>query len=578
MSFYITNYPQFLENPEDFFKTDLIEQGSSAHNGILIHIDGYIIPRLEIFEQTKNENQHDLLFKLYIKYGTQFIRFVKGVFNIVIIDKNKFFIYNDPHSIKKVFIYSEQEFFFISNDMKKIRSRFALTLNRENAAIFCLLNHFLIGQTLFTKTTCSEPATIIEYSNRQLSSSSYWKPDELLSQSIVSNKNESDFTHFWEKLISSYIEYLTPQNISITLTGGNDSRLVLAPLLKRKISFSAFTYGNPDSADVVIAKQIVQTSNINFRNYFVDNPSKEWFLHQSEELIDIGNSLVNIHRAHRNDALEKETVINPKVEMVFTGLMGGEYLKEPSYDNIVLPKVFQELLHKIHRNEGIILVRNQLSLSGIDTNSIDLGKVYDELKSFLDKNFHKNNRRMKFLLTYYHYGCGHHTQDSFIFNYHCKHVVNPFMDIDFLEKISSSDFWYLNKRRNLFGKIFHSRLYIEMTDKLAPELSDVPYAKRGQYTANEMINKPLFYLLKRFKYIVFRTGNQYPSSFPMDTWLYDFSKEQLDFLHPDIKKLFFNDILLARLEIIKSRTKEEQWHPVTNPINLSMCLKSYENT
>jgi hypothetical protein len=576
MNYYITNFPQFLKSKKDKFNTNVIINENKQDGNIFFFIDGYIIPRMEIFDEYKNQNQYNLLFNLYKKYGEKFIEYIKGVFNIVIIDKSKFLIYNDHHAIKRVFTYNDAGCFFISNDLKTIREHFSLSINYENAAIFCLLNHFFNGYTIFDKITFSNPASKIKYSNNQITTSFYWKPNELFVDNESSKKNKFDFSIFWEKLLNNYVEYIKPKQISVTLTGGNDSRMVLAPLLNKNYSLHAFSFGNPKSFDVVIAKQIARKSKLNYNYYYLIEPSKEWLYVQVSKLIDIGNTLINFHRAHRNDALEKETDSFPETEMIFTGLMGGEYLKEPYYNDIVLPKLFNELIKNKNKQDNLNFIKRQLKIKGIKTDNIDLNKVYEKIISFLNDNICSNQKKTKFILTYYFYGCAHHSQDSNIFNYHCQHVVNPFMDIDFLEKMSTSNNFYVNKKGNLFSRLFHSKLYIEITNDLAPELSNIPYAKRGQYTARELLNKPFIYLFKRIKYLIIKDKLKYPSNFPMGDWLYQFSKEELDNIHPELCKILNNNTLTNKLESIRSKTNEEHWHPITNPINLSLYLKAYE--
>jgi hypothetical protein len=576
MNFYITNFPQFLINHKGPFITNLIKKEDKEHGDLFFHIDGYIIPRMKIFDEYKNQSQDDLLINLYRKYGEKFIRYIKGVFIIVIIHKDKFFIYNDIHSIKKVFTYNDGNYFFISDDLKTIRNHFPFAIDYENAAVFCLFSHFLNGDTIFKKIRYSEPANKIEFSDNQLKTSFYWKPNELFLEKKTNEENGFNFSIFWEKLINSYVEYIKPEHLSITLTGGIDCRMVLAPLLNRNYFLHTFSFGDPQSFDVVVAKQIAETLKLGFQNYFVNNPTKEWVLDQSGKLIDIGNTLINFHRAHRNDALEKAAASYPDTEMIFSGLMGGEYLKEPFFDDIVLPKFLNGFLINNNRGDNINFIKDQLKLKGINTENIDLNKVYEKIKSFPNSINCPDARIRKFLMTHYFYGCAHHSQDANIFNHHCKHVVNPFMDIDFLEKISSSGEWYINKKRSFFNRLFHSQLYVKTTNDLAPGLSKVPYAKRGHYTANDLINKPFVYLFKRFKYLISDNKNQYPSNFAMGEWLYQFSKEQLDKLHPDVSNIFIKDFLINKLENIRSETTEEQWHPVTNPINLSLYLKAYE--
>jgi hypothetical protein len=458
-----------------------------------------------------------------------------------------------------------------------IKKHFSVKINNENIALFCLTSHFFDGNTIFQNTKYTSPASKLSISHNKLIISSYWEPSRLLKEQFTTPKITTvEFSHFWSILINNYIKYLQPKSISITLTGGNDSRMVLTPLLNQGYSLHTFSFGNPKSKDVVIANRIAEKSKLRYKNYFVEKPSKEWLLNQSIKLIDIGSTLINLHRAHRNDALEKEKFLNPDTEILFTGLMGGEYLKEPSYDDIILPKLFYDLSKVKNDQTGINIIEDKLKTKGLKTEKIDIPTVFAKFNSFLKFQNCFNEREKKFILTYFFYGSAHHSQDSTIFNYHCKRVVNPFMDIDFLEELSRSKYWYINKPINPLDKLFHSRFIVKITNELAPELSNIPYAKKGQYTANDLLHRPLFYIVKRIKYYLINNNHQFQPNFPMGNWLYEFSKEQLEKLHPSLEDIFNKSILNKRLEYIKGYTTEENWHIITNLLNLSLYLYEYE--
>ena len=133
----------------------------------------------------------------------------------------------------------------------------------------------------------------------------------------------------------------------------------------------------------------------------------------------------------------------------------------------------------------------------------------------------KDKKEREFLYAFYLYGSAHHYQDSAVFSNQVKYLVNPFMDIDFLELLSHSSFLSVNKPGMGFkDKLFSSKLQIAITDLLAPQLSDITYAKKGQYTAKEFLGNPIIYLINSFIRNVIR--KQYPYNFPYGNWFRTF--------------------------------------------------------
>ncbi len=575
MNWYIKNNPNYKKNDDCVYLTNLIDQFDDNEKPF-IYIEGYIIPRIAYFDEYKELSKEDLVIKLFNKYGLDFIKYIKGIFIIVILFKDRFYILNDRHSVKKCFVFSKNNDFFISNSLELLSENFNLKIDYENAAIFSLISHFIDGATLFKNVSSSRPAELLKLEDCKVEMSSYWSPVEMLKSRKINNISLDIYAEKWKEIITNYVSYLKPRGISITTTGGNDSRMVLAALLSEKIRLHSFTFGDPKSYDGIITKQIKETINIEHDNYFVKHPTSEWFEKQAEKLVRFGNSLINIHRAHRNDAIEKEHNNYPLSEMIFTGLVGGEYLKKPNYNNIQIPVLISQILNTKKEKEAIELIDNCLILKGLNIENVNTKRIYKKIKRFIDYGDGLNSKERKFVYVYLFYGSAHHTQDSNVFANSVTYVVNSYMDIDFLELISGYKKWYINKKFNFFDQMFNSGFLVGITDKLAPELSTIPYAKKGKYTANELLRNKLKYLVLRFSYFCNKDKETYPANFPMGKWLYYFSKEKINNLNDEIASLYDSTFLLEQLEKVKTKSREESWHIITNPVNLDMIYEFYK--
>lgn len=542
------------------------------NNTSWIFIDGYILPRHDCYNVYKDVSPEELVIELFKKYGLNFIDYIKGVFSIIIKNNNKIFVFVDRHSIKKIFYKKTNDSIIVSNEIKDITK---LELDRENAAIFILLSHYLPGSTMFKDVNVIKAGSYLVIENNYAKEEYYWKLNELMikRKPFITDFNKQ--AELWKNIISEYVEYISPKKVSITLTGGNDSRMVLAALISLNIPLNAFSYGNPDSEDVKISELISNKANINYKNYFLSNSKQSEFKSNVNEIIYYGNTLINLHRAHRNQAIKMHHEDNPNNDMIFTGLVGGEYIKGAGFDNIVLPKLFDQINNKENYIDKILYLKELLIEKGICVNKIDVNIVLNRIESFLNLAQRCNSFEKKFIYTYYYYGAGHHTQDSNVFAYHLKNVVNPFMDIDFIEILIKSDFWHLNDRKNKFlKKLFGSYYHVKITDILAPKLSNIPYAKKGQYTAQDMLNNKLRYIYSR-GVDHFKSKSSVVPNFPMGKWLYNYCKTELDILHEDISIIFRSDFCENKLEEIKKYTNETKWHDVTNIINLNLNYNDY---
>ncbi|HEM48700.1 MAG TPA: hypothetical protein ENO27_00685, partial [Caldithrix sp.] len=433
----------FITNNNTYKKLQTnIKINNHGKNYPIIFIDGYVLPRQKVFEKYCDLNQEDLIKTLYKQNRNEFIKYIKGIFIIIIFEEDGFRLITDRQGIKKYFSYQSRDIFYISSSLELLANQFSLSLDFDKIAVFSLTSHFINGLTSFSNVKASMPGQLITYKGGEIKSEYYWKPGFLL-ENRKPKKNKFDYYSMaWENLIHNYIKYLKPKEIAVTMTGGNDSRMVLAALLPYKDSLHGFTYGNPCSCDVHIANLIRDKLNLRHTNYYVSNPTSAWFRHHSKQLIRYGNSLINIHRAHRKDAIEQDKKYHPNTEMIYTGLMGGEYIKEPIY-NVTIPDLFYKL-RNTNESKAFVMIRNLLIRSGINLSEIRIRKVYDYLLEFLDLGKGFGIKEQKFIYTYYYYGCAHHSQDSNIFLRYIKYLVNPFMDVDFLEMIADYPGWYIN--------------------------------------------------------------------------------------------------------------------------------------
>jgi len=536
----------------------------------VIYIDGYILPRQSCFKELKSLNQIQLIEFLFDKYGNQFINYIKGIFIIIISYRGEVSIYTDRHGIKKAFISEENNIVKVSGNLHFLKGDKLYEIDPDKAALFALLSHNLPGQTFFKNIATTLPAGKLLLSSEGFINSVYWHPKELLHKKNVIKKSISYYAEEWKLLLDSYLEYFKPYSIFATLTGGNDSRMVLSALLALKKTLNTFTYGNPLSFDAIIANKIAKEVNLNHKNHFVTHLSSQWLNDTSQEILEYGNSLINIHRAHRHDAVNEASKASENKNMLFTGLVGGEYLKETYFNDVAIPKIFSNLFELSNKSAKERLLVNELKNRGVKVNRINIEEIHRSISTFLANGDNCSLKEKKFIYTFLFYGCAHHTQDSVVFSKHYKYVVNPYLDIDFLEMMAGSIYWHLNKKEFFYSKFFHSKFLVSITHQLAPELSLIPYAKKGSYTAEELVNHPFYYFLKRLKYFIIKDTNQHPANFPMGDWLLDFVKQHLNKMPVELQNVFDKDCLENQLQQLKNKKSEKTWHIVTNPINIQL--------
>ncbi|NLD47938.1 MAG: hypothetical protein GX660_12205 [Clostridiaceae bacterium] len=551
-------------------------------NPVYIYIDGFIIPRFGVYEDYKKYPQNDLITILYEKYGLNFIDKIKGSFNIIVFERDAIHIYNDQHSFSKFFYSDLNGKIIISSDIEGISKLRFISINKETTALFAIMEHFINGYTLFEDLYFSIPATHMKLNlnGQELHVGNYFNPLELIENTDAKGEitDINDMAELWSGIISGYIEYLKPRGISLTLTGGNDSRMILAALLHNDINFTAFSFGNPESFDGVVAAEISKTLRISYDNHYVCDPTKKWFKDYAAEIINKGNSLINIHRAHRLNAIATEKERHPDTDMLFCGFMGGDYVKGLIYDDYITPRILRKYEGdpKKSKLRGIII--EELNRCKINPDNIYLEKL-EGIISDLPMMNHDSRKIREFLVLFHLIGSMHDMQDTTIFKHKVKYVINPFMDVDFMQFLFGSDFSFLKNNNDFLWQTLRwnrSRFHLQITDYLATELSKIKYAKKGHYNANEYINDNTFLLMVK-RFIRKNSDKKYPQNFPYGNWIKEFCQEELFNIDGVLTEVFNIRDLLDNLSNNDGfPTTEGFWHLFTNPVNLYLNLKKFQ--
>ena len=214
------------------------------------------------------------------KEGKRFIQNLKGNFSGFLFDKNteQLIVYNDPLATKSIYYYYDKEFgFAFSSEMhvlSKLLRENNIPINYDYDGIYSLA---LYGQmfnnfTLVKEIKRLDYASILTYRLKEdtIHTKSYFRfsknenrqsltdiIEEIDRIMLISVKEE------WDKDLSNgYQKHLT------LISGGMDSRVnsLLAKSLKFK-NIDSYTYGNPESSDVRIAKEIAQENFISHTQY-----------------------------------------------------------------------------------------------------------------------------------------------------------------------------------------------------------------------------------------------------------------------------------------------------------------------
>ena len=515
---------------------------------------GAIWPRYKL---QKNLNFDNWLSRLISSSKDDFILSVKGDFTIFVSFSDKISILNDHHGFSPIYFQIEKK--ILSNDFNFL-DELDKTFD-ENSILESVLYNRVLGETTYNKYISNKGGSNkIEIINKNFIFTKYWKYEELVKIKSSKKIELDEITTFIEENINFFFRYFNWKECFITLTGGKDCRSALATLLKIGIQPKGLSYGNSLSKDVVYARKLANKLKLSSFNYCFNNNASD--LNQIIAEIHNFSPMISYHRAHRYYAFKSTEKTKASNSVLFNGYLGGELLMGIYPDKLV----FTDYVLKKLRNES---------------------KGFVEANNFLKKDFLKNKKndfKEKEIKTpidaIFKIGLLHHMQDIHLAKKEFNYIYSFFLDIDFLHVIFSSEYNFLcvkNESKNPFKRYNLYKLNCHIQYKLAPDLHDIPFAKKGNYTLKQYQKGRIYWsIVKTLNY--FFSRRKYPPNFEYGRNYVEWVLNQLTVInnekHSKIHDYFdINNTILHLKNTSKKNLSEKDLCSYTRILNFYNYLK-----
>ena len=489
-----------------------------------------------------------------------------GHFNFLQLEPDTFSIYSDRFGIKKFFYWISGDKFVMSDDIKTIIQTVGAKPSSENMAIYALAYHFIGGRTLYENVYYNRPGEIIEFKDGRLSFSTYWDASKLIEQEKRQVPIE-DIAESLRQSVEQSLQILPNSKISLSLTGGADTRNLLAILLSKGIKPHLYTYGNPRSADCIKARTIAKGLGLSHDIHDIQM-SADLFESYAKKIIRLGQGLASIHRVHRLLAVEREKAF---ADVMFLGTLGGEFIKGVSEDDYIVPAIIYE---NWHRKLDIELIQQYLNRKTLLADYLNI----DYILNFLNcQPFFQEGVIQRKLFSLSHLTASlHDAQDVNLYGTMMNAVFTPFLDVEYLKIVFASlySFDVKERHRNKFLKRIDNPIYAaQFLKQVYPPLLQYEYS--GNHKPREVLAHK--YAAALIKAIRTKTRSPYPPNFPLSTWMVEFVERNLPLCrdYDILRRTFDLDKLLLDLKQEKHIPKESYWLRFTNPIMMMYSLQEF---
>jgi len=271
------------------------------------------------------------LLDAYQILGEGFLSVLNGWFSGVIVDLNtqEIHIFNDRYGLGRLYIYEAPDGFYFASEAKallKVR-RELRQIDPRSLGEFFACDCVLENRTLFRNVFLLPGGSVWTFKRGKLTKkSSYFTPREWEDQEPFPSWNS-----FFEELDSTFARILPRyssfyQPIGISLTGGLDTRMILAYLNGESEVFPCYTFGGMarDTYDVRIARDVARACGLPYTTIRIGSDFLADFPSYAEKTVFLSDGCHDVCGAHDIylNALARE--ISP---VRLTGKFGSEILR-----------------------------------------------------------------------------------------------------------------------------------------------------------------------------------------------------------------------------------------------------------
>lgn len=333
--------PVFIDNEVTASRvnTNIIQNHPQpfCKNNIYIWFTGEFYNQDDLCEKDNSKRISDpkILYQLFTRHNTfDFLKDIDGIFSAIIYDQRekKIHLVTDRYGFKHLYwtIYNGELYWFSEVKCMLALSNYSPKICQQALSNFFTKKHFMENESWFQDVSLLSPATVLTWDilTKTVNTEVYWNWNEI--KQLPTGLDEFEIIEELGRLFINAIKMqtLSGEKIGLNLSGGLDSRAILAAMPDNIDPLHTFTIGTPKCDDVRIAR--IASLKKNAVHHFHEITSNNWFDLRAEGVWWSDGGL-NIMHMHCLQGIKEQTKIM-KINMNgFLGdaVLGGSYIEKP---------------------------------------------------------------------------------------------------------------------------------------------------------------------------------------------------------------------------------------------------------
>jgi asparagine synthase (glutamine-hydrolysing) len=260
----------------------------------------------------------------------EFPKNINGRFHGILTDRTRHFttLFNDRYGLHRIYYYESADAFYFAAETKAILSVLPnlRTADTRGLGEFIACGCVLENRTLFNGIHVLPPGSAWIFRNGSVESKgSYFQAKDWENQSSL--EPEAYYRELKEVFSRNLPRYFDgPERIAVSLTGGLDTRMIMAWHKSPAGSLPCYSFGDAhrDCQDVIIARRIARACEQPYEVIPIGSEFLSRFSHYAERTVFLSDGCADVTRASDLYANQRSREIAP---LRMTGNYGSEVLR-----------------------------------------------------------------------------------------------------------------------------------------------------------------------------------------------------------------------------------------------------------